>query len=114
MSLPLFFLGSNLAAQTMAQEVEVTEGERLMSCRSVGFTPRASFLAETQELTISFVQAQNLYNVEILDESGVVVYSDILIANGQPHVYSLPGLSEGYFTMKISNTSKSYSGTFWL
>lgn len=115
MSFALVF-SSVLFAQDYVQEIIVNESIEKLRPRSFlpVSKPRVFFDASSQELSISLSERMAQYDVEIADENGVVVYSGNLTANGTVHYYSLPNISEGYYTLKISNQAKTYTGEFWL
>lgn len=109
----LAFVFSALSAPDLAQELEMADDES-MTARSLVFPPRATVSAGGLDLSVSFFNGDALYNVEILDESGSVVSFGTLVANGAMHFYTLMGLPEGNYTMRVSNSDKSYTGGFWL
>lgn len=108
-------LFSTILTSKNTEKVVIQEGQKTnIQTRSIVFLPDVWIDSDTFILSMQFKDTYTVYVVSITDENGTVLFQDTFISDGDIYDYFLPSLSNGYHNITIYNSTKSYTGSFFI
>lgn len=75
--------------------------------------PDVNYSEEENVLSVAF-DSENHYALTVKDRFGETECEYPVVSDGNAYSYQLPSLSEGIYTVKISNPGNSYMGEFYV
>lgn len=93
------------------EDVKMQGDKVLPKPRSLVQKPRVQLERDLCQLTIAF-SSQDLYTLSVVDDKGFIVHQESLMTDGSGHVYDLPTLDEGFYTISVESDNRSFVGEF--
>lgn len=106
----LLLCSFNFAFADNEVDMKVIESTGTMP-RSLVQKPRVQLERDLCQLTIAF-SSQDLYTLSVVDDKGFIVHQESLMTDGSGHVYDLPTLDEGFYTISVESDNRSFVGEF--
>lgn len=84
------------------------------SPRSVTQKPKVFVDEQMCQLSVSFAKPEAAFTMYLYDQSGNELHQEVLITDGGRHIYCLPILESGVYTIRIESAKEAFEGEFTL
>ena len=105
----LLWTSVSMNAFAAGEEIDIKCKDTNTYTRGIEEMPDAT--KENQILTVSFDNA-GIYSLYIEDDSGTIVYSSALPADGMEYYYDLSGIGAGLYRLVLDGYKGEYEGYF--